>query len=158
MNLILLITEDGENLGRMTMDEARKKAKEYKLDLILVGKDNCVYKLGDSGKLNYDRKQKNRKQRAKKRENKIKEIQIRPTTDKGDLDIKAKKIRGFLKNGLRTKLIMRFKRSQINYKSVGMEKVNNLVDQLINDEIATVESPPKFDGNNILVFLIPTGK
>ena len=74
------------------------------------------------------------------------------------MEIKTRKIKGFLEEGLRTRLVMKFKRSQIGYKDIGLQKVNELIQSLINEGLASADNPPKFEGNNISVFLNPLGK
>ena len=158
MKTVLLIGEDGSKIGNVTFNEANRIAKDKGLDLIAVNRDKQVFKLGDRGKLNYDRKQREKQRKVQKKTQKIKEIQIRPTTDVGDIEIKTRKIKGFLEEGLRTRLVMKFKRSQLGYKAVGLQKVNELIQGLIDEGLASADSPPKFEGNNISVFINPTGK
>lgn len=162
MKTILLIDENGTNLGKVAFSEAKNIAAQKSLDLIEVSKDKAVFKLGDRAKLNYERKQRERQRKARMRDqqksHKVKQIQLRPTTDSGDLAIKTKKLKEFLDSGLKTKLVMRFKRSQLGYSDLGLQKVQALVDEMVEAGLATVDKPPKLEGNNIFVLLIPSSK
>ena len=155
MRDILLISENGERLGNMSFSAAKKIADEKGLDLIEVNKDKGVFKIGDQGKLKYERKQKEKTQRAQRRLQKIKEIQIRPTIDEADLAVKMRRVREFLDHGMKTKVIMKFKKQQMLYKDAGMKKMREIIDEIVGAGLASPDSTPKFEGRNISVFLIP---
>ncbi len=153
---IMLIDEDGKKVSdSIDFIEATKIADKCGKNLMLVNKQNKVYRIADEGRLKYEQRQKRKKQKAHKRAHKIKEIQLRPTIDDGDLNTKIRHMNEFLKNGLRTKLIMKFRRYQMAFKDSGMHKVNTIVNKLVESNIATIDGPPRFEGNNIVVFLNP---
>lgn len=152
---ILLIDEDGKRIGNISFEEAKEIAKEQNKDLMLVDKDKGVYKIGDEGKLKYEKKRRDRKVRVQRRAQKIKEIQMRPTIGDSDLEVKLRHVREFLKDGLKTKLIMKFKRQQMVYKDSGMCKVRGIVKSLVEEGLIVSSVVPKFEGQNITVFLIP---
>ena len=153
--IILLIDENGNKVGQIEYREAAEIAKKQNKDLIQVSKDKSVYKIGDLGKLKYEQKRKDRKRRAQQKLQKIKEIQIRPNIDDGDLDIKLRRVREFLNSGLKTKLVMKFKKKQMPYREVGLKKINSIVNAIVEEELATANKAPEFDGRNIIVFLVP---
>ena len=155
MQEILLIGSDGKRIGKMIYRDARDIAKKQNLDLIQVDKDKGIFKLGDAGKLKYDKKRKHKKQKEQKKSHKIKEIQLRPTIDKGDLDIKMRRARKFLEDGMKTRITMKFKKQQMLYRDAGMKKMNEIIGSLIDDGFALADNPPKFEGRNISVFLSP---
>lgn len=152
---ILLIGEDGTKIGNISFREAKEIAKEQGKDLIEVNKNKGVYKIGDAGKLKYEQKRRDKKKRAQQRNQKVKEIQFRPTIEDGDLQVKLRRVREFLEDGLKTKLVMKFKRQQMAYRDSGMQKMSNVVEQIVQEGLAAVDKPPRFEGNNINVFLIP---
>lgn len=151
---ILLIGEDGSKIGNVSFSEAEEIASNQGKDLILVNSNNNVYKIGDSGKIKYDQKRKERKLRAQKRAQKIKEIQLRPTTDNNDLETKLKHVREFLSDGLKTKLVMKFKRQQMSYRDDGMNRMAVIAKRFVDEGLAVAERP-QFEGPNIVVFLAP---
>jgi translation initiation factor IF-3 len=152
---ILLIGKDGQKIGNVSLSEAKEMAKQQNLDLMLVNKDKNVYRICDQGKLKYDKKRKEKKKRAQQRAQKVKEIQLRPTIEDGDLKIKLRHVREFLSSGFKTKLVMKFSRRQMAYKHSGLEKMNNIVLELVGEGLATVSNKPTLDGRNINVFLMP---
>ena len=151
---ILLIGEDGNKIGNISFDEATKIAKEQDKDLMLVNGANQVYRLGDEGRIKYEKKRKERKQRAQQRAQKIKEIQMSPVIENADLEVKVRHTKKFLSDGLKTKLIMKFKRQQVLYIDVGMKKMTRIVEEISKDGLATVDGPT-LEGMNIIAFLIP---
>ena len=156
-NTVILIGDDGQKIGETDYRDAKKMAQELGKDLILLNKKGSmeVYKIGDAGKLKYDQKQKKKIQRAQRRAQKIKEIQMRPTIEANDLETKLRRVREFLSDGLKTKLVMKFKKRQFIYRNSGMQKMKSVVDQLVSEGLASADSPPKFEGHNINVFLSP---
>lgn len=153
---VLLIGEDGNKIGNISLEEAKKIAREQNKDLMVMNKDKRVYKIGDEGKLKYDKKRRDKKSRAQKRSQKVKEIQMRPTIEDADLEIKLRRVREFLSEGLKTKLVMKFKRQQIPYRDDGLRKVKDIVEKLTEEGLVTKVIAPKFEGSNIIVFLNPT--
>lgn len=153
---IILIGEDGKRVeGNITLDQAKIMARD--LDKVLVLKDDKhnVYRIVDRGRLKYESAQKERDQRAQQRAQKIKEIKFTPLIENHDLEIKLNHIREFLTKGLRTKITMTFKGRQVAFKDDGMEKIAGIISKLDQEGLATAEKPPKFDGRNIIVLLIP---
>lgn len=152
---IILVDENGDRLEDVSLEEARRMAKEAGKNLILLNANKNVYKIADEGKLKYEQKQKQKQQRAQRRTHKIKEVQFSPVIDTHDLDIKASRIRDFLSKGLRTKIIMKFKRRQIAHKDIGLKKMTDLLNTLTQEDIAVVDRPPTFEGRNLVAFVVP---
>lgn len=153
---IVLIGEDGRKVGNMPIEIAEQKAKEFNKNLIIVAKN--VYRIADAGKLKYEQRQHQRQQKAHRRTHKVKEIKIRPSIDDHDLDVKLKHVREFLRKGLKTKITMQFNAKQIVFKDIGLEKMNYIVNSLLNSGLSITDKTPKFDGRDLTVFLIPTKK
>lgn len=157
MATVILIGDNGQKIGEVDYKDAQRTAKEQGKDLILLSKKGPrdVFKIGDAGKIKYEQKQRQKQRRAQQRAQKIKEIQVRPTIDTHDLETKLRHVREFLTDGLKTKLVMRFKKQQFVYRDSGMQKINEVVEQLVSEGLASVDSPPRFEGRNISVFLTP---
>jgi len=62
-NNILVVDEDGTNLGSMSYAAAKQHAEDAGLDLIEVSKQgkNPVYRIMDEGKWKYERKKQSQK-------------------------------------------------------------------------------------------------
>ena len=158
MTKIILIDEFGTNLGETEFAEANEIAKERDKKLLMVNKERQIYKIMDIGKMRYDQKQRDKKKRAQQRANKIKEIQLRPSIDQHDLQIKVNHIKEFVSSGFKTRMVMKFRKQQMAYKSFGMQKVNGIVEDIVNSVGCETDCDPKFEGNSIRVTFIPSKK
>ena len=151
--MILLIDCDGTKLGQMSIEQARKIAIDRGLELVKVGKD--VFKVADLGKLKYEKKLKDRSQRIANRSHKLKEMQLRPVTDDGDLGVKARKVREFVLKGMKTKIVMKFKGREVAFRESGMKKMLDFIALVMVDGGVVVDKPPVFEGRVIIAYLIP---
>ena len=95
---VRLISEDGEQLGVVSIEVALEKAREVGLDLIEVGPNTKppVCKILDYGKLKYEEKKKQQLSKKKQHVIKVKEIRLRPRIDDHDLMTKLNQGRKFL--------------------------------------------------------------
>ena len=112
----MLIDENGQKKGIVSIDDAREMASSANLDLVQVSpKDSSpvVCKLLDYGKYLFDKKKSVSASRAKVKKNTTKEIKFRPSTDTGDYNIKLKKIKSFILEGDKTKISVRFRGREI---------------------------------------------
>jgi len=153
---ILVIGEDGSRLGEMSLEKAKKTANDLGKSLVLVNPKENIYRMADVGKLKYEQKQKERDQRAQRRTHKIKEIRFTLTTEQHDIDVKVRRIREFLVEGLKTKISMRLHGRQESLRDLAIEKIKSIIDSSITDGIASVDKGPSVEGKNIIVFLNPT--
>lgn len=158
---ILLIEEDGTKLGSFSHYDALKMAQEKSLDLIEMShnKTTCesICKIADYGKFLYEKKKKEKEQDRHQRQSAIdlKEVQLRPTTNTHDLEIKAKKSLNFLDSGDRVKVILQISGRQVTRKDVGKKKMEEFL-TFINQE--DIEKPLYFEGNNMVVILFKKRK
>ena len=149
---IILIGEDGKLVGQITIDQARRMAKESGKDLIMVNAKNNTYRIADAGKLKYEQRQKDKQQRSQRRSHKIKEIQFTPNISDHDLNVKVSHIREFLSKGLKTKLTMVLKGRQAAFRELAFNKLNAIISDL--KEIAIPDGPIKTEGRDLMVYLI----
>ncbi len=101
-----VITDDGQNLGVLSIGEALKKAQEMNLDLIEISPNALppVAKIMDYGKFQYTEKKKLKETKSKIQNIEIKSVQVKIGTDEHDLLLKAGKASEWLKEGHRVKL------------------------------------------------------
>jgi translation initiation factor IF-3 len=103
MREIRLIDADGTQLGIKDPRDAVEIAKEKNLDLVMISEQASppVCKIVDLNKYIYAEKKKQKEKDKKARESRIeiKEIQLRPVTQKHDLETKAKQIQKFIDKG-----------------------------------------------------------
>ena len=152
---ILVVDENGEQLGVLETSEALKIAEDRGLDLVEVAPTARppVCRIMDYGKYKYEQSKKARKARQAAHTIKVKTIQFRPKTDDHDYQFKKKHILSFLEAGNKVKVVMRFRGREISHLDLALE----FLDQL-NQEVAeygTPESRPQREGRQISYVLAP---
>ena len=102
-----------------------------------------VCKIIDHGKYKYELQKKPATQKNKKIIN-LKEIKLRPNTDK-QYNFKIKAADKFLVKGDKVKFTIRFKGREMEY----MEAAHNLIKRIIEDtkKVGKVEQPSKLEGS-----------
>lgn len=141
-------------LGILSLEEALMKAKADNLDLVEIDPSSNppVCKILDCGKHLYDLRKKSQNAKKKTKTAELKEIKFRPNIGKHDLDFKIKAIEKFLKKGEKVKISLRFKGREISHHELGMELINNVIEEL--SEYASVEAAPKIENFQITALLV----
>ena len=67
--------------------------------------------------------------------------------DSGDMDVKIKKIREFIEDGDKVKIMVRFRGREMAHKDNGFAICNKLLEEVENAEW---ESKPSFAGNRLI--------
>tara|TARA_B100001248_G_scaffold146648_1_gene110182 strand:+ start:8687 stop:9178 length:492 start_codon:yes stop_codon:yes gene_type:complete len=153
---LMLINEDGEKKGIVSIDDALNVAREAKLDLVQVSSSDAnpvVCKLMDYGKHLFSKKKNVSSSKFKAKKTVLKEIKFRPSTDIGDYNIKLKKIKSFINDKNKTKISVRFRGREILNSNLGLDLLNRVKDDL--SEIAQVEQEPSLEGRQLLMVLSP---
>ncbi|MDA1371208.1 MAG: translation initiation factor IF-3 [Proteobacteria bacterium] len=155
---VRLVGADGEQVGVVSIEEARAAAAEAKLDLVLIAPDSDpqVCKIMDHGKHIFDLKKQKAASKKKQRRIHVKEIKFRPGTEEGDYQVKLRNLIRFLNDGDKTKVSLRFRGRELAHQHLGQE----LIEKIKNDlsEYGTVEQEPKMEGRQIVMVLAPVKK
>ena len=155
----MLIGQNGEKLGLLSINEALESAKKASLDLVQVSPSDAkpiVCKLLDYGKYLFNKKKSVSGSKTKVKRNTIKEIKFRPSTDTGDYNIKLKKIKSFILSGDKTKISIRFRGREILNSDLGLELLSRVRNEL--EDIAQVDQEPSLEGRQLLMILSPLKK
>jgi translation initiation factor IF-3 len=110
----------------------------------------------DYGKFKFQQKKKLHDQRKKQRQVQIKEIKFRPGTEKGDYDVKIRKLTEFLEAGDRAKVTVRFRGREMAHMEIGRDLLKRVGEDLI--EIATVDQYPQSQGRQMTMLMVPKKK
>jgi translation initiation factor IF-3 len=156
---VMLIDQNGDKQGIVTLDDALKQASNSSLDLVQVSPSDSspvVCKLLDYGKHLFDKKKNLSSSKVKVKKSTTKEIKFRPSTDTGDYNIKLKKIKSFIIDGDKTKISVRFRGREILNSNLGLDLLNNIKNELEN--IAQVDQEPSLEGRQLLMVLSPLKK
>ncbi len=130
-------------------------AREAGLDLVEVAPnaDPPVTRIMDFGKFLYQQSKKEREARKSQKQVEVKEIRLRPKTTDHHLQFKVKNARGWLEDGNKVKVRVRFRGREITYPEVALERLRNIAEEL--SDVASVEMAPKLDGRTMLMVLTP---
>ena len=156
---VMLIDDNGEKKGIVSIDDALEAAMNLSLDLVQVSPSDAkpvVCKLLDYGKHLFDKKKSTSASKVKIKRNTTKEIKFRPSTDVGDYNIKLKKIKSFILDGDKTKISVRFRGREILNSDMGLNLLKKLKDELA--DIAQVDQEPSLEGRQLLMVLSPLRK
>ncbi len=153
-----LITEDGEQLGVFTLQDALAKAQEKGLDLVEIAPTATppVCKIIDYGKLRYQQTKREKLNRKASHQTKVKEIKLKPNIDKHDLDTKIKHAREFVEKGCKVKFTCMFRGREIVFADNGKQVLTTIIEAL--EDVAQPESPPKMFGKSLMMLLVPSTK
>jgi translation initiation factor IF-3 len=154
---VRLVDEKNEQVGIVEKYVAMNKAREAGLDLVEVApmSDPPVCRIMDYGRWLYEEKRKHREGRKKSHQHStsLKEIRLRPETDKHDMEIKMKKATGFLEKGHKVQFTMLFRGRQMLHQDIGYKIFDGIVENF--EESAKVDRPSKMSNRRMTMVLIP---
>ena len=152
---IRLIQDDGEQIGIVSMDEARERAEQRGMDLVEVAAEARppVVKMMDYGKYRYEEARATREARKKQHTIKVKEVKFRPGIEDHDYRFKVGHARRFLDEGNKFKLTMMFRGRQVTHPEIGLEVLTRVTGDL--EDVGEVESHPNMQGRIMSMVLAP---
>jgi translation initiation factor IF-3 len=152
---VRVIGPNGENVGVITIDEAKRIAREADLDLVEVApnSDPPVCRVMDFGKFIYERAKKEREARRAQTKIEVKEIRLRPKTNEHHRDLKVRDARRWLEDGMKVKVRIRFRGREISYPEIALTDLREIAEELA--DIAVVEQTPGLEGRTMLMVLAP---
>ncbi|OGT60020.1 MAG: translation initiation factor IF-3 [Gammaproteobacteria bacterium RIFCSPHIGHO2_12_FULL_43_28] len=155
---IRLIDAEGNQLGVVSIQEAKRLSEEAGLDLVEVSPDAKppVCRVMDFGKFKFQLSKRKAAAKKKQKQIQIKEVKIRPGTEEADYQVKLRNIIKFLENGDKAKIAVRFRGREMAHPEIGMKLLERMVVDLADHGI--VELHPKFEGRQIILVLAPKKK
>ena len=152
---VRVIDPDGKQLGIMPLDDALNAAVGMDLDLVEVAtkSDPPVCRIMDYGKFKYEQSKKSQESRKKQTVIHLKEIKLRPKTDKHDFQFKVRHMERFLKEGNKVKVSMIFRGREIMHPDIGEKILKRVID--FTKECGVVEQAPKREGRAMNMILAP---
>ena len=148
-----MIGADGKQLGVMSLREALDIAQKAGVDLVEISpKANPpVAKIVDWGKYQYQKMKEQQKARRDNKANELKQMRFGLKIGSNDLEIKLRKIRAFLSDGHKVKILIFFRGREIAHKNLGYDLIDKMMEQL-KDE-ATLEQKPTMAGRNLSIVI-----
>lgn len=150
-----LISNDGSQIGIITIEEALRYAEKEGLDLVEVAPeaDPVVCKIMDFGKYIYEQKKKLRKNKKNQKVIHVKEIKMKPTISEHDYQFKFKHLHRFINSGDKTKISITFKGRAIDHSELGEKLLERVIREA--SEFAAVEQIPTMERYNLSIVLAP---
>ena len=139
----------------MSSRDAQLIAREQGVDLVEISANANppVVKVIDWGKYQYQKMKEEAKNRKKAREkqSELKTMKIGLKISDNDLNIKARKIKGFLEDGDRVKIMVIFRGREMAHKELGQAMLDKILN-LISEEIEIIqEGKTQFAGRNLSI-------
>ena len=147
--------ENGENVGIVTIAEAQQRADAAGLDLVEIAPnaDPPVCKIINYSKFLYEKEKKEREARKAQTKIEIKEIRLRPKTGDHHRGFKVKDARGWLLNGMKVRVTVRFRGREITYPELALEDLREIAEEL--SDVADIEQAPNLEGRSMSMMLTP---
>lgn len=144
-----VIDADGQQLGILSRSEALKLAEEAGVDLVEIspGATPPVAKIIDWGKYQYQKMKEQQKNRKSSKAGELKQMRFGLKIGSGDLDVKLRKVRGFLADGHKVRLQIFYRGREMAHKELGYEMMDRILAQLQDEAI--VEQKPQMLGRNL---------
>ncbi|MDC3091754.1 translation initiation factor IF-3 [Rickettsiales bacterium] len=152
---VRVISEKGEMLGVLKIEDAIKKAFELGLDLVEVSPNASppVCKIIDYGKYKYQVQKKQAEAKKKQKTFEVKEVKLRPGIEDNDYDVKLRSIHRFLKDGDKVKITLRFRGREMANHQRGMDILKKLETAI--EPLAKIEQVPKLEGRQMTMVIAP---
>ena len=143
----------GEQLGVMSIQDARKIAEDEGVDLVKIAPNAKppVCRVVDYGKYKYEQLRKEKEARKKQKTVEIKEIRLSPNIDTNDLNTKVNAAKKFLEKGNRVKITLRFRGREMAHMGASVHILTDFAEAL--SDVAVIEKQPKVEGRSMTMFL-----
>lgn len=152
---VLVISETGEQLGKLSLDDALKIAEDRGFDLVCVAPNAPVpvCRLMDYSKYRYEQIKKAKEAKKNQKIIQVKEVRISPTIDTHDFETKQRNAKKFLTDGDKVKVSCRFRGRMIEQANNTKELFYRFAEGL--GEIVQIDQQPYLDGRNMFMLLSP---
>ena len=152
---VMLIDQHGVNHGAVPTGKALDMAIEAELDLVEVAPNGKppVARIMDYSKFIYEKKRKEREARKNQKKVELKTIKLKLKTAEFHRGIQLKKARGWLEDGKKVKVEIRFYGREITYPELGRKIMDGVIEEL--KELGTIEQHPRLEGRNMIMILAP---
>jgi len=142
-------------IGVVTIQEGLRLAEAAGLDLVEISPAATppVCKILDYGKYRYEIQKKAHEARKKQKVVVVKEIKLTPRIDKHDLEIKIRNIIGFLEEGDKVRIMLRFRGREMDHTDLGMQVIDKVQAALVDH--AKIDQSPRMEGKQITMSVGP---
>ena len=152
---VLVISQDGNQLGVKSRNDALRLAREANLDLLCVAPNAKppVCKILNYGKHRFEQQKKAKEMKKNQKVIEIKEVRLTPQTDTHDLETKARAVAKWVKDGNKIKVTVKYRGRQMSHVEIGEATLNEFIEMC--SEFTIVEKKPQMDGRLLVCNLAP---
>ncbi|MBQ7503576.1 translation initiation factor IF-3 [bacterium] len=152
---VLVIDEEGRQLGRMSVREALDHAQARNLDLVEVNPaaKPPVCRLMDYGKYKYMQSKAERDNRVKRKPQELREVKVRPKIDDHDFEVKVKTVQRLIEDGDRVKITLRFRGREIVHTDLAQNLLKDMFESV--QDVAMIVQRPLMEGRQMIMVLAP---
>lgn len=155
---VRLIDQEGEQMGVVSLVQARRIAEEAELDLVEISPNAKppVCRVMDYGKFRFEQAKKQSEARKKQKQIQVKEIKFRPGTDEGDYQVKLRNLIRFLSDGDKAKVTLRFRGREMAHQELGIQLLKRVEEDLV--PYGAIEQRPRMEGRQMVMTIAPIKK
>lgn len=113
-----------------------------------------VVRIMDYGKFIYDKTKKEREARKHQKQIEIKTIKFTPKTAPFHRDINVRKARGWLEEGKKVKVVIKFKGRERDYPEIAFKIMEDIVLEL--GDVSEIEQKATMEGRSMVMMLTPS--
>jgi translation initiation factor IF-3 len=152
---VRVITDEGTQLGVMPIREALAAAADREMDLVLIAPaaKPPVCRICDFGKFQYQQIKKEKEAKKNQKVTDVKNMELSPNIDVGDLQIKARKVIEFLKDGCVVKIGIKLRGRQLGRPENSLRTMQEFWELVA--EYANMDRSPLQEGRNISMTISP---
>lgn len=142
-------------MGRYTVEEALRVARERNVDLVEVAPTASppVCRLLDYGRFRYEQAKKEREARRGQKITLLKELRLRPKIGDHDVQFKTRLAERFLGEGDKVKLTMVFRGREMAHLQLGQKLLERIAGTLKGRGV--VEKAPMLEGRSMSLIMAP---
>ena len=152
---VRLVGEDGQQLGIMSLNDAKEYAYSRNLDLVLMSATATppACRAMNYGKYRFERDKKEKEAKKKQQISKLKEVQLSCRIDVHDFQTRVNHAKGFLQDGNKVKAVVRFKGREMTHMELGKEVLEKF--QAACAEFGVAEKGAVLEGRYMSVVISP---
>ena len=150
-----MIGPESEQLGILLTADAFKQAQDQGYDLVEIAPTSVppVCRIMDYGKYKFELSKKDHQNRRHQKSTQVKEIKLRPRTDKHDLGIKIRQIKEFLADGNKTKVVLTYRGREMANQEMGRSLMTMVIAEVGTE--GTIEYAPRMEGRSLIMSVAP---
>lgn len=155
---VRVIGPDGKQIGVIKLKDALDRAQEEGLDLVEIAPNAKppVAKIIELGKLKYEEQKKLSKEKRGVKGGETKEIRFSPFIAQGDYNTRLERIREFLDEKNKVRVVVKFGGRQMGSKEFGYNLLKRITESL--GDTINVDMEPKFIGRHLTMVISRVSK